>query len=1146
MKKKWKISLAWLIGIYLILSVLLFSPAVLIWYYISAIKIIESEMEFSFSNVHDLAENVIENQIEQLGFVLSELKSQTDFYYILCRDLQNGEHALSGYFRNNTVLNQLDILIAAELDNTLCYNGSSRFFPIESIIPDIIEHASNSYEGQIVRIRNDLTDLTVMLKSMPVIDKETGEVLGLLIGGRVLNGNLSLLELIRSKTKSQAAMFLEDGVIIGSTERFSSELSENIEKNNIGFENESFHFKKISGINIDGHAVISSYKTFFFRGNSASVKIGLVSVNYSFKTLEAFLLRFGLVMILLLSFFLGITIYILSRLTMPPLNRLLGFLEESAIRTGEIHYQTGIVNEFNTIGFAIEKMVTKLNSRKQKLIEEIAERKRIEEEIRLLNSELDNRVNQRTSELESVNSELNQKIIEYQEVVAELSKLSQAVHQAGNGIIITDTNGIIEFVNPAFTKMTLYENQEVIGRSTNILSSGKHSKDFFTGMWAVIEKGNTWKGEIINKKKTGELVWESATISPIIDSLGNINHYVAIKENISERKAMEHELLEAKNAAEAGIRVKSAFLANMSHEIRTPMNSVLGFIQLVLESKNLSEQDYSYLGIAKKSASGLLLLINDILDSSKLEAGRMEIENHKFNLTKFIKDSLIPMNLKAAEKDIVLSLEIKPELQKCIIGDSNRTRQVLINLLSNAIKFTDSGSVNLTVEKKNDDYILFTVADTGIGMTNKQIENIFKPFTQADQTTARKYGGTGLGTSICKQLVELMGGSIWVNSEIEKGSDFYFTIPLIVPECINNCNPDCEHYDHAEESNIPESKRSFKILVAEDIAENAILVSLRLKRKHHEVHVAKNGKEVITSLKNEKFDIILMDVHMPEMDGLEASVLIRKEENSNSHIPIIALTASIMTEDRQNCLNAGMDEVLGKPIDFDKLFSLMEIIIPEGEGKPVINIKSNDINDSSPLIPMELKGVDFSKGLELWQDEQIYINSLADFADGYSNTVEQLEILIKSGDERKAMELVHALKGVSANLAIHGVAEVSGEIYNYLSQGKSESAKNCLPQLSQNMETALKYISEIEIPKKSEQNPDRPMEDTEILASIEKLIDIFHRGEIDGELLSKLELNLKSRIRPVLLDSLLNAAEKFDFIKATQNLKSIYEILNDS
>ena len=492
----------------------------------------------------------------------------------------------------------------------------------------------------------------------------------------------------------------------------------------------------------------------------------------------------------------------------------------------------------------------------------------------------------------------------------EMRLIGQAF-QTSEAMFIADADATIVRVNEAFTRISGYREDEVLGRKPSIWASGTHDADFYRQMWQSLLQRGEWKGEIQNRRKNGEVFPEYLNISAVRDPQGNISHYVAHLVDISEQKASEQRLLTAMQQAKRADEAKSRFLAVMSHEIRTPMNAVLGVLGLMRDTP-LNENQQDLIRTGRESGEMLLSIINDILDFSKMEADKLELESTSFDLHRILQQSVDLLRHRAQQHDLELKLEVAPDLPRFVRGDSSRLQQVLVNLINNACKFTASGSVTVrarsSAQADNGFRLHCEVEDSGIGIPRERQNELFEEFSMVDQTHSRAYEGTGLGLAICKRLVSLMGGQIAVDSQPGIGSRFYFDVILKDARA-----DEIEPTQDLQSFELPSPHT--RILLAEDNPANQRVIRAILRSADLEVDLASNGIEVVEAVSSLPYDIVLMDISMPQMDGMEATRTIRELDGPASQVPIVALTAHALKGDRERFIASGMNDYLTKPID---------------------------------------------------------------------------------------------------------------------------------------------------------------------------------------------------------------------------------------
>ena len=754
-----------------------------------------------------------------------------------------------------------------------------------------------------------------------------------------------------------------------------------------------------------------------------------------------------------------------------------------------------------------------------------------------------------------------------------LNMLSEAIRQSPESVVITNTEARIEFVNEAFMAHTGYTMDEVIGQNPRIFNSGQTPRASYIAMWECLKRGESWKGEFYNHHKNGSLFVEFATVAPIKQADGTITHYVAVKEDITEKKRLGEELdnyrfhledevdrrtaqlAEARIQADAANVAKSAFLANMSHEIRTPMNAIVGLTHL-LRSSDPTPRQLERLIKIEGAAEHLLELINNILDLSKIEAEKMELDEGDFNLEAVFDNVRSMVNSQAREKrlPIVLDLEGVP---RWLRGDAARLRQALLNYAANAVKFTEHGEITLRARLLEEDaqglMLRFEVEDTGIGLAPEKLNSLFKLFQQADASTTRKYGGTGLGLAITMKLAELMGGEVGVDSELHHGSVFWFTARLqrgisAMPteEIIQSDN---------YEDELRRNYSGLKILLADDVDLNLEVAQLLLHGIGLQVDSAKNGREAVDKVRTSAYDLILMDVQMPVMNGLDAALAIR-EMSGRSQTPIVAMTANAFDEDRNNCLEAGMNDFLTKPVNPETLYQCLLKWLPRPESaNENAPDKASVVEDSERRTPTppppsheatvlmqrlaRIPGLNYKEVVARLRGNEEKFGRLVElFLREHAGDCQKLSAALGASNHASIEILAHSLKGSAGLIGASEVAELANDL---LCSIRQKTEMSVIEQASATLAVRLKtLISGLQhaVNRDETPKPPRTLDKGRCLEVLTRLEQLLEEGDMEASALAESESPLFQATLGDYNSKLLSAIQIFDYPQAIIHLRA--------
>jgi len=624
-------------------------------------------------------------------------------------------------------------------------------------------------------------------------------------------------------------------------------------------------------------------------------------------------------------------------------------------------------------------------------------------------------------------------------------------------------------------------------------------------------------------------LWENGT--GVRDDEGKLVWLDGVILDISERRKMEEALREAKEHAEQAAAARATFVANMSHEIRTPMNSILGFTDVLLDGE-LAPDQRRHLDTVRNAGRSLLRLLNEILDTAKLEKGAVELEINDFNLLSLIDELSSTLAANARAKGLQVDIHYDPALPTNLRGDELRIRQVLTNLLDNAIKFTASGSVTLRAEPRGDQ-LHFSVKDTGIGIAPERLNAIFDPFTQADASMTRRFGGTGLGTTISKQLVELMGGKIWAESTLGEGTTFHVLLPLVVARFA----PQQARVRTA--AVLP----PLRVLVADDVPQNLELLQLLMARRGHTMTGVSDGAQVVELAAREEFDLILMDFQMPTIDGLRATRLIREQAEAagRARVPVIAMTASVLAEHRRASLDAGMDGFASKPVDWFTLSHEIARVLGIGSEQAL----------TAPAI--ERQAWNRHGGVHRWGGkEDAYLEALAHFHTQHALLPQFLRGFADAADHPSLRMLAHKARGIAANLGLELLADALAELEQLAEgdKGQQLATVSLLPQalarVSEAHEAVLALI-------KARRPAAAPMAPGAAGAAVDLerarragavLREALSRGALDDAALAGLAAALAGHAAAARVPQVQAALADFDFDLAQQQLDAVLAALD--
>lgn len=705
------------------------------------------------------------------------------------------------------------------------------------------------------------------------------------------------------------------------------------------------------------------------------------------------------------------------------------------------------------------------------------------------------------------------------------------VDTAIDGIITISSNGTILDFNHSAERLFGWKAGEVLGRNVNMLmpEPDRSRHDSYLSNYL---RSNDPKVIGVGRDVTG--LRKDGSLMPMRLAVGRVRQpgdpiFVGFVTDMSRYNALTESLRQSAEKAEQAAQAKSAFLANMSHEIRTPLNAIIGFSDLMLNDA-LTAQQSKHLNIINQSARSLLALLNDILDTTKLERGSVELEQVDFSLIDLCQQVVASLRLAADAKNLEFRLSCAPELHPFYKGDPMRIQQVLNNLIGNAIKFTQSGAVRVEVNPEpGRNAVSIRVTDTGIGMSPEQLRHVFTPFTQADVSISRRFGGTGLGVSIARQLVDLMGGTLEVQSTLGVGSVFEVRIPL------EPGNEPCLSPENQAVPHLP----PLRILVADDINLNQELLTLTLEQHGHSVTATDSGHKVLELLDKEDFDVVLLDVHMPELDGLETARRWREQERREARLPLplIALTASVMESDRHAAQEAGINGFATKPLDLPALMQ---------EIARVMGLATTSSPDDS-VEPQKSGLIDWDLGLSLWGSPVRLRRALLSFLSDLHTRYPLDEIKQASPNWEVVLGSLHGIRGTAGNLGLPQVSLLSAELEEKIRRGQTRQMRGRIEQLQDMFNRIAQELSH--------HGPPAPYTDSQagVVHSPDVVLNYLHilhssvqLNELDEPALQAICQYLESTGQSETLNNLNKTIDLFDFVQASSILTALITELSAS